>query len=125
MTFGLLSGRPFWGLPGNPVSAMVTFEVFVRPAIRRMAGHARPRRPRIRAEAAEAIRSPADLTHFYRVELEFLPGRPPLARLTGPQGSGILTSMVRAHGLAVIPDGTSEIAEGAPVDVLLLGEPTT
>jgi molybdopterin molybdotransferase len=125
ITFGLLSGQPFWGLPGNPVSAMVTFEVFVRPAIRRMAGHARPRRPRIRAEAAEAIRSPADLTHFYRVELEFLPGRPPLARLTGPQGSGILTSMVRAHGLAVIPDGTSEIAEGAPVDVLLLGEPTT
>lgn len=123
MTFGLLSGRPFWGLPGNPVSAMVTFEVFVRPAIRQMAGHAKPRRPLIRAEAAETIRSPADLTHFYRVELEYLPGRPPLARLTGPQGSGILTSMVRADGLAVIPDGTSEITEGTPVDVLLLGEP--
>jgi molybdopterin molybdotransferase len=123
MTFGMLSGRPFWGLPGNPVSAMVTFEVFVRPAIRRMAGHARPRRPPIRAQAAETIRSPADLTHFYRVELEFLPGRPPLARLTGPQGSGLLTSMVRADGLAVIPEGTSEIVEGAPIDVLLLDEP--
>ena len=125
MTFGLLSGRPVWGLPGNPVSAMVTFEVFVRPAIRRMAGHARPRRARIRAEAAEAIRSPADLTQFYRVALEFPPGRPPLARLTGPQGSGILTSMVRADGLAVIPDGTAEIAQGAPLDVILLAEPAT
>jgi len=125
MTFGLLTGRPFWGLPGNPVSAMVTFEVFVRTAIRHMAGHAKPRRLRIRAEAAETIRSPADLTHFYRVALEQLPGRPPLARLTGPQGSGILTSMIQAHGLAVIPDGTSEIAEGAPVDVLLLGEQAT
>ena len=123
MTFGILAGRPLWGLPGNPVSAMVTFEIFLRPAIRQMAGHARPRRPRLRAVAAETIRSPEALTHFYRVELEHRADGPPLARLTGPQGSGILTSMVRADALAVIPDGTGEIPAGAPVDVLLLDEP--
>lgn len=121
MTFGRLDGRPFWGLPGNPVSALVTFEVFVLPALRRMAGHARPTPDRIRAEAAETIRSPGELTHFYRVSLTTRSGRPPLATLTGPQGSGILSSMIRADALAVVPEGTSEIAAGTELDVLPLG----
>lgn len=123
MTFGTLDGRPFWGLPGNPVSAMVTFEVFLRPALRHMAGHARPDRPRLVAEAAETIRSPGELTHFYRVELDWRDAGPPLARLTGPQGSGILTSMVRADALAIVPEGVTEIPAGADLRVLLLGEP--
>jgi molybdopterin molybdotransferase len=122
MTFGLLGGQPFWGLPGNPVSAMVTFEAFLRPALRRMAGHARLQRTRLTAEAGETIRSSADLTHYYRVSLEFRADDAPVARLTGPQGSGILTSMVRADGLAVIPRGTAEIAAGDPVEVILLDE---
>lgn len=120
MTFGTLGGRPFWGLPGNPVSAMVTFEVFLRPALRYMAGHADPHRHPLVAEAAETIRSPEELTHFYRVRLEFPDDGPPRARLTGPQGSGILTSMVEADGLAVLPEGTSVVPEGAPLQVLLL-----
>jgi len=123
MTFGTLAGRPFWGLPGNPVSALVTFEVFLRPALRFMAGHARPDRPRLVAEAAETIRSPGELTHFYRAELTYRESGPPLARLTGPQGSGILTSMVRADALAILPEGIMEIPAGGPVQVLLLGEP--
>jgi len=123
MTFGTLGGRPFWGLPGNPVSALVTFEVFLRPALRHMAGHARPDRPRLVAEAEEIIHSPGGLTHFYRVELTYRDSGPPLARLTGSQGSGILTSMVRADALAILPEGVTEIPAGAPVRILLLGEP--
>lgn len=123
MTFGTLAGRPFWGLPGNPVSALVTFEVFLRPALRHMAGHARPSRPRLVAEAAETIRSPGELTHFYRVELAYRASDVPLARLTGPQGSGILTSLVRADALAVLPEGVTEVAAGERLSVLLLGEP--
>jgi molybdopterin molybdotransferase len=123
MTFGTLGGRPLWGLPGNPVSALVTFEVFLRPALRHMAGHARPDRPRLVAEAKETIRSPGGLTHFYRVELTYRDSGPPLARLTGPQGSGILSSMVRADALAIVPEGVTEIPAGAPVRILLLGEP--
>lgn len=123
MTFGTLAGRPFWGLPGNPVSALVTFEIFLRPALRFMAGHARPGRPSLVAEAAETIRSPGELTHFYRAELTYRDSGLPLARLTGPQGSGILTSMVRADALAILPEGVTEIPAGGAVRVLLLGEP--
>jgi molybdopterin molybdotransferase len=120
MTFGTLDGKPFWGLPGNPVSAMVTFEMFVRPAIRKMAGHTRIHRTRISARSADDISSPEDLTHFYRVRLSRNATGEIEAALTGPQGSGILTSMVEAEGLAVLPAGVTRIGVGEPVDVILL-----
>lgn len=120
MTFGLLRGRPFWGLPGNPVSAMVTFEVFLRPAIRRMTGHATLHRRIIPARARESLASRAELTHFSRVRLLRADDGAIEATLTGPQGSGILTSMAAADGLAVIPEGVSEVPEGAFLDVILL-----
>jgi len=118
LTFGLLGGRPFWGLPGNPVSAMVTFEVFLRPALRKMMGHRHPEAPRIVARARKAISSSADLTHFYRVRLTRIAGDLPEAELTGPQGSGILTSMSTADGLLVVPEGTSGIEAGEIVEVI-------
>jgi len=120
MTFGLLGDRLVFGLPGNPVSAMVTFEVFVRPALRRLAGHESTIPATIPAVAGEEIVSPADLTHFFRVRLERAEASPPIARLTGPQGSGILTSMVRADGLAIVPEGTERIAPGEEIRVLPL-----
>ncbi|MDH3297182.1 MAG: molybdopterin molybdotransferase MoeA [Gemmatimonadota bacterium] len=120
MTFGSLNGRPFWGLPGNPVSAMVTFEMFVRPALRKMAGHATIGRSRIRARAGHDISSPEDLTHLYRVRLSRAPDGSFDAALTGPQGSGILTSMVEAHGLAVLPTGVTTVRAGEPLEVILL-----
>lgn len=120
MTFGLLGDRLVFGLPGNPVSAMVTFEVFVRPALRRLAGHATAIPATIAALAGEEIVSPTDLTHFYRVTLERSGASPPVARLTGPQGSGILTSMVRADGLAIVPEGTGTVAPGTELRVLPL-----
>lgn len=120
LTFGLLGGRPFWGLPGNPVSAMVTFEVFLRPALRKMMGHRRPEVPRILARARKSISSAANLTHFYRVRLSRSAGHMPAVELTGPQGSGILTSMSAADGLLVVPEGVSAIEAGEIVEVIPL-----
>ncbi len=120
ITFGLLDGRPFWGLPGNPVSALVTFEIFLRPAVRRMAGYRILEPPRLAVRARKAIRSDAALTHFYRVRITPVSGDLPLAELTGPQGSGILSSMTEADGLAVIPEGTAEIEAGDRIEVVPL-----
>lgn len=120
LTVGLLGDRLVFGLPGNPVSAMVTFELFVRPALRRMAGHRVLLRETVAARAGEEILSPGGLTHFFRVTLAGTGEDLPVARLTGPQGSGILTSMVRADGLAIVPEGTERVEEGSVLRVLLL-----
>lgn len=120
ITFGTLAGRPVFGLPGNPVSVMVTFHLFVRPALRALGGHARLRPFPARARAAEEIVSPGGLTYFFRVRLERDRNGQLSARLTGPQGSGILNSMVAADALAVVPEGTTTIAAGEPLELLPL-----
>lgn len=119
--FGLLGGIPWIGLPGNPVSTMVTFELFVRPAIRRMCGHALPFRRAVIARAAEPISLKPKLQHFLRGVVEDTGGGLE-ARLTGPQGSGILTSMVKANALLVIPEGQHETPAGAEVVAILLDD---
>ncbi len=119
--FGLLGGIPWIGLPGNPVSTMVTFELFVRPAIRRMCGHALPFRHAVIARAAEPISLKPKLQHFLRGVVEDTGGGLE-ARLTGPQGSGILTSMVRANALLVIPEGQLETPAGAEVLAIRLDD---
>ena len=93
ITFGSLAGHPVFGLPGNPVSAMVTFELFVRPALLKMAGRRRLTRPRIRARALMTIPNPGNRRGYLRVRLE-RDGDGVGARLTGEQGSAILRSMV-------------------------------
>jgi molybdopterin molybdotransferase len=103
--FGLLDGIPWIGLPGNPVSTMVTFELFVRPAIRKMCGHPLPFRRAVPVRLAEPVSVRPKLQHFLRAIVEETPSGRPEARLTGPQGSGILTSMVLANALLVIPEG--------------------
>lgn len=120
LVFGLLGRRPFWGVPGNPVSAMVAFEAFIRPALRRMAGHARLHRPRLPVRAAERIPSARDVTHFHRVLLEEGEDGIPRARLTGPQGSGMLRSMVEADALLPVPEGVEALEEGAPGEAIPL-----
>jgi molybdopterin molybdotransferase len=120
--FGLLQGVPWIGLPGNPVSTMVTFELFVRPAIRAMAGHPLPFRRTVAVRVTEPIRLKPRLQHFLRaVVAEGASG--PEARLTGPQGSGILTSMIRANALLIIPEGQFDTPSGATVRALLLDDP--
>jgi molybdopterin molybdotransferase len=118
VTFGLLQGRPFFGLPGNPVSSMVTFELFVRPALRRMGGHPGLHRPRVRAVAGSALDNPGSRRGYLRVVLR-REGERLLATPTGDQGSGILRSMLLADGLAILPPG-SRVEAGAPVEVILL-----
>jgi molybdopterin molybdotransferase len=118
--FGALGGIPWIGMPGNPVSTMVTFELFARPAIRRMTGHRDPFRRATAARAAEEILVGPKLQHFLRVILN--DAQPPELRLTGPQGSGILSSMIKANALAVIPEGQLKTRAGAPVTVIRLDE---
>lgn len=118
ITFGTLGDRLVFGLPGNPVSAMVTFELFVRPALRKMSGLAQLFRPRILARAGETIANPGSRRGYLRVRLEADPGGY-TARLTGDQGSAILRSMVLADGLAVVPPQTV-IQKNETVEVILL-----
>jgi molybdopterin molybdotransferase len=120
--FGLLRGIPWIGLPGNPVSTMVTFELFVRPAIRKMSGHALPYRRSVPVRMAEPISLKPRLQHFLRAVVTETPAGP-VARLTGPQGSGILTSMALANALLVIPEGQFETPAGSEVRAILLDDP--
>ena len=119
--FGSIRGVPWIGLPGNPVSTMVTFELFARPAIRRMAGRALPWRRAVPVRVVEPIRLGPRLQHFLRVMVAQV-GEGLEARLTGPQGSGILSSMARANALLVVPEGQQEVAEGSAGQAILLDE---
>jgi molybdenum cofactor synthesis domain-containing protein len=116
---------PVFGLPGNPVSSMVSFELFARPALRRLAGHPADRlhRPRLAAVADEALpRRPDGKLHLARV-LVGVDGDGRLrARSAGGQGSHQLAAASRAGGLALLPDGDG-VAAGDPVMVVLLGDP--
>jgi molybdopterin molybdotransferase len=118
ITFGSLRGRPVFGLPGNPVSAMVTFELFVRPLLLAMQGLHGPSRPMVRATALMPIINRGSRRGYLRVVLEARSGRWG-ARLTGEQGSGILRSMVSADGLAVLP-GDTAVPVGEEVEVIIL-----
>jgi molybdopterin molybdotransferase len=120
--FGLLRGIPWVGLPGNPVSTMVTFELFVRPTIRAMSGHALPFRRAIAVRVAEPVTVKPKLQHFLRAIVSDTPAGPE-ARLTGPQGSGILTSMVLANALLVLPEGQFETPAGATARAIVLDDP--
>jgi molybdopterin molybdotransferase len=123
LTFGRLNGRPFFGLPGNPVSSMVTFELFVRPALRRMAGDPRLFRPRATAWMGEVLDNPGIRQGYLRVRLDQEGGRL-VARSTGEQGSGILRSMLLADALAVVPPDT-RLEPGQPIEVILLRSETS
>ena len=119
--FGLLHGIPWIGLPGNPVSTMVTFELFARPAIRAMSGHELPFRRTIPVRTVEPISVKPRLQHFLRAIVQDTPAGPQ-ARLTGPQGSGILMSMALANALLVIPEGQFETPAGAEVRAIVLDD---
>ena len=119
--FGVLGDLPWIGLPGNPVSTMVTFELLVRPAIRKMAGQTLPFRRATPVRLTEPVSVRARLQHFLRAVVTEGPDGP-VARLTGPQGSGILTSMLHANALLILPEGQLEAPAGALVHALRLDE---
>ncbi len=111
---------PVFGLPGNPVSSAVSFELFARPGLRKLAGHTDLVRPAIRAVAGEDLRrSPDGKVHFVRVVATVEDGRH-VVRSAGGQGSHQLAGLAAANALAVLPDGEGVEAKG-DVEVLLLG----
>lgn len=111
---------PHIGLPGNPVSSMVSFELFGRPALYKMMGRTGWERPRVTAICDEAIDNAALMRFFPRVLLSERDGRVHAA-LTGPQGSGILTSMATANALAIVPETRPRVEVGEEVECMLLG----
>ncbi len=122
LTYATVSGKPFFGLPGNPVSTMVSFEQYVRPALRRMMGHRALFRPQVTAVLTEGLRSPAGKVSFLRaVVARRADGF--AAALTGPQGSGMIHSMVAANALLVIPAETRRMEAGETVTALLIEQP--
>jgi molybdopterin molybdotransferase len=119
LAFVMLGGRPIFGLPGNPVSSLVTFEQFVRPALLKMMGHTRIFRPVAQAVLVEGFEKPRGRMYLVRVTLEERDGEL-FARLTGEQSSAVLLSMVRADALAMIPADSSGVPAGGRVAVQLL-----
>ena len=122
LAFGRIGGVPLLGLPGNPVSAMVSFELFARPAILKMLGKTELAKPTVEAILEDGIERKDNRRHFLRVSVERREGRY-YARLTGEQGSGILTSMVKAQGLAIIPEDWECVEPGQRVRVVMLDWP--
>lgn len=120
--FGHLGATPWIGLPGNPVSAMVTCELFVRPAIRRMLGYTRVHRQPVRVQLDETVTIHAKLTHFLRAIVTPRADGGLSARLTGPQGSSILTSMSLANALLIVPEDRTTVAAGESLAAFLLSD---
>ncbi|CAN5901660.1 molybdopterin molybdotransferase MoeA [soil metagenome] len=118
--FGSVFGVPWLGLPGNPVSALVTFELFGRPLIRTLAGHTRPHRRTIGVTLGDAVHLGAPLTHFLRAVLDSDTTGVPVARLTGAQSSGMLTSMSAADVLLLVPPDPLDVPAGTPLRALPL-----
>jgi molybdopterin molybdotransferase len=122
-TFATLpEGRLAFGLPGFPVSSLVTFEVFVRPALRRMQGCAAVQRPVLRVRLGYEARSSADRTEYQRVTLVREDGEL-VAHTTGSQSSSRLLSLAGAHALVRVPPGDGGLAAGSRVDALILALP--
>ncbi len=121
VAFGIWGNIPWIGLPGNPVSTMVTFELFVRPTLRVMLGHSSPFRRTVTVRVGEPVTVHAKLRHFLRVVVEEQDGGS-VARLTGPQGSGILTSMARANALLIVPEDRLEWPRETTLQAMLLNE---
>lgn len=120
LAFGAYQGIPFIGLPGNPVSAFVGFEVFVRPALLKMAGVPIRQRPTVRVRLLEAVESDGRESYLRAVLVErdgHLEGR-----LTGHQGSGNLRSLVQANALVRVPEGIQSLPAGAELEAWLIGE---
>jgi len=123
LAFGLIKGDgkrvPHLGLPGNPVSSMLTFELFARPAILKMLGKKNLSKPMISAVSESRIGNTDGRRVFARAMVR-KEGDRYYARVSGPQGSGVLTSMARANGLAIVPEDVAAVEEGEIIQVLML-----
>lgn len=116
---GRIGSTPVIGLPGNPVSSFVSFEVFVRPAIRALQGRRDVHRPTVVARAVEPLHAPSHKRGYLRVRLA-REGAAWTVRPTGAQGSHLITSIAQADGLAIVPEAVTEVRVGDEVRVMLL-----
>ncbi len=119
LLFGVIEGKPFWGLPGNPVSTMIVFEVFVMPALLKMLGQKADDRKEVEAVLEEDIKKKKGLKFFNRAVTRWEDGRY-LTKTTGPQGSGILSSMILANSLMILHEDDVLIEKGSKVRVRFL-----
>ena len=124
LTFATVADKPVFALPGFPVSSLVAFEVFVRPALRQMAGHQNILRPRVPVTLAAGLQGDTWRPEFHRVQLTRTP-EGLTARSTGMQSSARLLSMVGANGLLALPKRAEPFAAGETVDAILLDHPET
>jgi molybdopterin molybdotransferase len=119
LAFGSMDGIPVFGLPGNPVSSMISFEQFVRPSILKMMGHKNLFRKTVRATVREDIAKKKGTKHFIRARVECANEKYTVTS-TGEQGSGILKSMVRANGLIILSENVTSVKKGDEVTVQLI-----
>jgi molybdopterin molybdotransferase len=120
MLIGRVGRTLFLGLPGNPVSASVTFELFVRPAIRRLQGATDPMRRRMSVRLGETMQKPVGLETYARAVLRRVDGALPVATSSGAQGSHMLRSLAAADCLLILPAEAAEVAEGTSVEAIPL-----
>ena len=119
-THGTIGGTPFFGLPGNPTSTMVGFELFVRPVILKMMGHTALDRPRHTVVLGHDVKKKADRRYFMRAVTERMPDGTHVASLAGAQSSAMLTSMHRANCLLVLPEGETDFPAGSMAECIRL-----
>ncbi len=124
MAFGMLGGIPWLGFSGNPVSAMVSFELFGRPVIRKMLGHSKLHRAAISVRLAESVEITAPLTHFLRASVNRSADGAGayVARLAGSQSSAVLTAMARANALLVVPAESRSNPAGSTLSAIPLSD---
>ncbi len=116
--FGTIEGKPYFGLPGNPVSVFVSFEVFIRPALMKMMGRRNLLRPEVTARLEEPVTGPRGKTQFARVRVKRTRDGW-VAHPTGGRGSNLIATVARANGLAVVPAGVETAEAGSEVRVML------
>jgi molybdopterin molybdotransferase len=122
VAFGSIGRVPLLGLPGNPVSAAVTFELFGRPVIRKMLGHTRLLRPQVDVVVTDGVDERVMRRHYVRAWVEWRDGRF-VARTTGNQGSHITTSLLHTNALVIVPEGGVQIQPGGSAKAIMLTWP--
>lgn len=122
VAFGSIGKVPLLGLPGNPVSAAVTFELFGRPIIRKMLGHTRLLRPQVDVVVTDGVDERVMRRHYVRAWVEWRDGRF-VARTTGNQGSHITTSLLHTNALVIVPEGGVQIQPGGSAKAIMLTWP--
>ncbi|MFL5706435.1 MAG: gephyrin-like molybdotransferase Glp [Ktedonobacteraceae bacterium] len=122
VAFGSIGKVPLLGLPGNPVSAAVTFELFGRPIIRKMMGHTRLIRPQVDVVVTDGVNERVMRRHYVRAWVEWRDGRF-VARTTGNQGSHITTSLLHTNALVIVPEGGVHIQAGGSAKAIMLTWP--